>query len=286
MEVHSMKTFHDLLYKEGNPFIKDMFKYGDRDALQLYGFWAAAGALGNIYEEYSRIFGLCRLLGGMNVYDIGCGWNYQACLLFHESIKYTGIDAYEHFDYDAMNRAFSDYCGKRIRFLNEHYPFRLSPDPNNAAVIRGWKYVKGGEKYLKKLTEAVSRDFDRVITNCGIMGVEWDENYRFWKQALPDRGSCCACRATTDDPGEVIFRDHTDDHGPEPGPVGPPAGHLGPGAGPTAGAYRLAPPTANAAPVGRRLESPRRGPRRDRRERPKRKRRTWRNERPRNQERP
>lgn len=49
-----MKTFLDLSSR-GSQFIREMFKNGDRDALQLYGFWAAAGALGIIYEEYSRI---------------------------------------------------------------------------------------------------------------------------------------------------------------------------------------------------------------------------------------
>ena len=180
-----MNTFRDICFDEAL-FLKSMFKTGDRDALRLYTYWQTSHAISYIYNEYARIFGLCKLLGTAHIYDIGCGGNYQACLLFHEHINYTGIAAYEHFDYDAMNRAFSDYCGKRIRFINEHYPCRLSPDPNNAAVIRGWKYVKGGEKHLKKLTEAISRDFDRVITNCGIMGVEWDENYQFWKQALPE----------------------------------------------------------------------------------------------------
>ena len=49
-----MKTFLDLSSR-GSQFIREMFKNGERDALQLYGFWAAAGALSNIYEEYSRI---------------------------------------------------------------------------------------------------------------------------------------------------------------------------------------------------------------------------------------
>ncbi|MGN1345562.1 MAG: hypothetical protein ACI4V1_02150 [Eubacteriales bacterium] len=180
-----MSTFRDLSTEE-NQFIKDMFKNGDRDALKLYGYWAAAGALGNIYEEYSRIFGLCRLLGGLHIYDIGCGGNYQACLLYrrHE-MTYTGIDAYEFFDYDQMNRMFSDSCGKRIQYLCAHYPCPLSILPGNAAIARRWQYPANHKPALKRFAEAISRDFERIITNFEIQGASREEMIRFWEEAMP-----------------------------------------------------------------------------------------------------
>ncbi len=186
MEAHSMKTFHDLLYKDGNPFIKDMFKYGDRDALQLYGFWAAAGALGNIYEEYSRIFGLCRLLGGMNVYDIGCGWNYQACLLIHRyDMTYTGIDADEHFDYDRMNGVFAESYGNRIRFFCAHYPCPLTILPGNAAIARRWRYRRGSLSNLKRFAASIVKDFDRLITTWYYEEYDREDMLKFWEEEMP-----------------------------------------------------------------------------------------------------
>lgn len=181
-----MSTFRDIFLDKAL-FMKSMFKTGDRDALKLYAHWEAAGALGYIYSEYARIFGLCRLIGSSHIYDIGCGGNYQACLLYHEhTLTYTGIDCYEFFDYETMNRMFSDYCGKRIHYICEHYPCSLSLSSNNVAIARGWKYSKGGEKHLKKFAEAVSRDFDRIITNFGIMGAEREEDIRLWQQAMPE----------------------------------------------------------------------------------------------------
>ena len=180
-----MKTFLDLSSR-GSQFIREMFKNGDRDALQLYGFWAAAGALGNIYEEYSRIFGLCRLLGGMNIYDIGCGWNYQAVLLYAKhDMTYLGIDCEESFDFDRMNGVFADHCRDRIRFICDHYPCPLKILPGNAAIARRWQFTKKGTKAFRYFAESIARDFDRLITTVNIEGYDRERMLAVWEEAMP-----------------------------------------------------------------------------------------------------
>lgn len=180
-----MKTFGELLDKDR--FLKEMFKTGDRDALQLYACSAAASALGNIYEEYSRIFGLCRLLGGVNIYDIGCGGNYQACLLYYRAdMTYTGIDAEENLDFDRMNKVFGRaFSTNRIRFFCDKYPCPLNILPGNAAIARRWRYSKDSAFALKRFGEAIAHDFDRLITTFDIEGYDREDMMQFWEESMP-----------------------------------------------------------------------------------------------------
>ena len=175
-----MKTFGDLSFDK-NRFLKEMFKTGDRDALQLFAYQTAASVLGNIYEEYSRIFGLCYLLGGLNVYDIGCGDHHQACLLYRQGdMTYTGIDAHEKFDCDRMNSVFGT---DHIRFIRDLYPCKLRILPGNAAIARGWMY--SDPEPMKHVAKAVSRDFDRLIANARIEKYTREDMLRFWEEEMP-----------------------------------------------------------------------------------------------------
>jgi SAM-dependent methyltransferase len=116
------------------------------------------------YSSYSRIFGLCKILGIRNIYDIGCrDWQPAFLLVDFPGIYYTGID-YHDIDYKYLNRLFADY--KNIKFQYGYYPFSIKPARNNIAVSH---YAMGtmvtNEEKIKIITNALSKDFKRILIN-------------------------------------------------------------------------------------------------------------------------
>lgn len=169
-------------------FINTMFETGDRSALKIYVNFKMIMSRAFV-TQYARIFGLCRLLGVTNIYDIGCGSQYQAYMLAYPEISYVGIDANDRIDFEEMNQAFSNGFGTRMKFFNAVYPCDITPPPNNTAVIKG--ITSAEETFKKDFASAVARDFERIITDFGVeYGGSYEEMFYFWRNALPGYKVC------------------------------------------------------------------------------------------------
>jgi hypothetical protein len=177
-----MNTFAELISND-EKFLQAALKSGDKDALKMYVNLKAV-SLRAYFTSYARKFGLCRLLGINNIYDIGCGNHYQAYMLMSMDIYYTGIDYSDKIDFEEMNRAFAG-LGNKKKFINEMYPCDVAPPPNNAAIASGWNYNRGGEGALKRFAKAVSKDFERIITNVTVDGMDAEDFITFWETSLP-----------------------------------------------------------------------------------------------------
>ena len=132
------------------------------------------------YDHYVRIFGLCRLLGLTDLYDIGCGEMYQAFLLINfPGMVYTGIDAAftfghskaidrdnKRFDFTYINDLIMK-CGddNKIKYQIAEYPFAIMPAENNVAILSGClgATMSKDDESIKNTAAALTRDFERVI---------------------------------------------------------------------------------------------------------------------------
>jgi hypothetical protein len=130
------------------------------------------------------------LLGIDNLYDIGCGNQYQAFMMTHGNMTYTGIDANDSIDFVEMNQAFSNGFGERIKFVHGMYPFDISPPQNNAAIACGFAYSRDNEEQRKNAARFLSKDFERIITDVCIAGDNYDDTFKFWESALPEFKVC------------------------------------------------------------------------------------------------
>lgn len=133
-------------------------------------------------DRYRQYFGLCILLGVTNIYDIGCGFDFQVGYIANlDKIAYTGIDrAYgktrtitrikpdgtkkertelDVVDFSYYNTLFQEY-NNQITFLQAEYPIELYPKPHNAAIAIGIPYQN---QSMEKILSAMARDFERVI---------------------------------------------------------------------------------------------------------------------------
>jgi SAM-dependent methyltransferase len=121
-------------------------------------------SIDDFLDAYARIFSLCELLEIANLYDIGCSNGNQAAILAdYSDMFYTGIDCDNRIDFTHINKL---YGKERITFQKGLYPFAITPAENNIAISC---YSLGtmwtDEKSIKNITEALSRDFERIIMN-------------------------------------------------------------------------------------------------------------------------
>ena len=182
----------DLFTLSTNPeyFIDRMFETKDRTALKMYLNWSIMCEK-KLFINYQRRFGLCQTIGAKHIFDIGCGLrHYQAyMLLLHHDLHYTGID--RELDPHEMMRVFSHGFHDRGRFISDTYPCTLTIPENNIAIAA---YIGGCKSFddpqIINFADALSQDFDRIITNYGVMQCSYDELYEFWAHALPGYSVC------------------------------------------------------------------------------------------------
>ena len=135
------------------------------------------------YDNYARVFGLCRILGLTNLYDIGCGNRLQAFFLHgHKNMFYTGID--KGIDFTRLNefldtQLFPNDKG-RIKFRTGTYPFEITPAKNNAAILLYSLGMIPDEQSIKNIAAALSGDFERVLMNIR------SEYFSIWEAELSD----------------------------------------------------------------------------------------------------
>ena len=164
--------YKDVLKYEGYEKLEErlkkaIFEKGDAVSLDIYTKLYAV-RYNKQYISYERLFGLCKLLGISNLYDIGCGDAYQAFMLTdytlsgHWNVFYTGIDC--HGDFTYINEIFKEY-GEKIKFLNAFYPFEITPAPNNIAISCYAIGMERDEEKIKNIETALSRDFERILIN-------------------------------------------------------------------------------------------------------------------------
>jgi len=156
----------------------------NKDLLDLYNelkpnhYWRDSPAA----RKYARIFGLCRLLGVTNLYDIGCGGVWQALFLAnYPDVFYTGIDYFGN-DNTYANESFAKSFGKRINFQYAHYAFLLNLPPsypsNNLGIALGW--LTGCIRCEQKTAFAFSKDFERIIIDIQ------DRDFKDWEAKLAE----------------------------------------------------------------------------------------------------
>ncbi len=130
-------------------------------------------------RRYQKIFGLCVLLGVTDIYDIGCGFEWQvAHILNLKEISYTGIDMVgRNFEYvrtsdgnqtksekeisiDFMyyTNLFSE-LNENIRFINNKYPCVIHPQKDNLGIAIGADFLIEDTS----VAEALARDFERIV---------------------------------------------------------------------------------------------------------------------------
>jgi len=129
------------------------------------------------FDRYARVFSMCRTIGAMNIYDIGCSSNLQAFLMVYaKDMSYTGIDDklcdYLEFGWpidkffepspEYLNDLFKKFVGSdRIRFVKDTYPCKLDIVENNIAIAFG-----SITSHIMKQPETmltIARDFDRIM---------------------------------------------------------------------------------------------------------------------------
>ena len=131
--------------------------------------------------RYSRIFDLCRVIGAVNLYDIGCqSLNQSFQLVQYSRMSYTGImngrfliNDYRPSDFETKNYNIikadetpPPLCDGRIRYICGHYPeFELDVLPNNIAIACYSLTMYHEEDEIRKMVEALTRDFERVLFN-------------------------------------------------------------------------------------------------------------------------
>lgn len=150
-----------------------------------------------IYEIYSRIFDLCKVLGITHVYDIGCEKINQSFLLAaHTNISYTAIDTiFELNDWREEDKNSNRYwhyctyeapppfCDGRIRFIKGRYPDTgLDVKPNHIAVASCSLTMCRGAESINRAAAALVCDFDRILINFPSSKYR-AEDYEYWKNA-------------------------------------------------------------------------------------------------------
>ena len=159
---------------------RTLTELGD-DGLGLYRRIAAACPFHfNPLYEYSKVFSFCASLGIRNIYDIGCGQQMQGLMMMYApEMTYTGIDSYLFHDgitdFDADPGYINDrlaqfqggfYSEDRIFYIQKGYPCELQIEQNNIAVmLHMCMGIEKNPKEMKKLTEALSGDFERIFKN-------------------------------------------------------------------------------------------------------------------------
>lgn len=129
------------------------------------------------FDQYARIFSLCRTIGAKNIYDIGCGSNLQAFLMvYSQDMSYTGIDdrlcAPIEFGWpfdkkfepspEYLNDLFKKFVGSdRIRFVKDTYPCKLDIAENNIAVSLG--SITSHIINKPETMISIARDFERIM---------------------------------------------------------------------------------------------------------------------------
>ena len=138
----------------------------------------------NFYQvnyRYSRIFDLCRVIGAVNLYDIGCqSLNQSFQLVQYSRMSYTGIingrfliNDYRPSDFETKNYNIikaeetpPPLCDGRIRYIRGHYPeFELDVLPNNIAIACYSLTMYHEEEEIRKMFEALTHDFERILFN-------------------------------------------------------------------------------------------------------------------------
>lgn len=159
---------------------RTLTELGD-DGLGLYRRIAAASPFHfDTLYEYSKVFSFCASLGIQNIYDIGCGQQMQGLMMMYApEMTYTGIDP--HLFHDPLTDFEADpgyindrlaefqggsYSKDRIFYIEKGYPCELEIERNNIAVMLYMGMgIEKDPKAMKRLTEALSDDFERIFKN-------------------------------------------------------------------------------------------------------------------------
>ena len=195
------------------------------DELGMYRRIVAASPIHfNCLYEYSKVFSFCASLGIKNIYDIGCGQQLQGLIMMYApEMTSTGIDPYIFHDgitdFEADPGTINDrlaefqggsYSKDRIFYIQKGYPCELEIEQNNIAVMLYMGMdIEKNPKQMKRLTEALSGDFERIFKNLqqtrldvelvkrtpakeivhGNVEVEknvFADNLLMWKRAMPE----------------------------------------------------------------------------------------------------
>jgi len=164
----------------------EVFEKRDEALLDVYSTMYMSKCF-PIFDYYSRIFGICKLLKIIHLYDIGCRTIGAAFLLKdYNSVTYTGIDChkpYIDFNNAHMLNLLKEIYGERIKFQEGEYPFAVTPAESNVAIscyAIGFGKPNENEKAIKNTAAALSRDFERIIINVT------REYFETWKRDLMD----------------------------------------------------------------------------------------------------
>lgn len=120
------------------------------------------------WDDYSKIFELCKMLEISYLYDIGCGDAPQALLLrWSPDVQYIGINkASRLYSPDKLNKFFAEICDN-VTYMQVEYPVRIPAPCNNIAI--SWHTLgtniqmqKGYDSIISTI-KALSRDFERLI---------------------------------------------------------------------------------------------------------------------------
>lgn len=149
----------------------------------------------DIYFRYSRIFDLCRVVGAVNMYDIGCQTVNQSFLLAdYTKMSYTGItdSCFDLIDFLYTDISEGNYniimtkqvpktlYSGRISFIKGHYPdFSLEVKQNNIGIACNSLTMCKTEEEVTQAAAALSRDFERILLNINIC---IPERMEFWKR--------------------------------------------------------------------------------------------------------
>jgi len=160
---------------------KNILETNDENAKGILAKFETANSF-FCYKNYEKIFGLCRLLGLTDIYDIGCSDNYQAFLLInHPDMSYTGFDCDSNIGFTYINDITAK-CGdgNRIKHRIAEYPFPITASENNVAILLGCIdfTMNASEESVKNTTTALSRDFGRIIMS------SIHKNVKVWETGL------------------------------------------------------------------------------------------------------
>lgn len=189
---------------------------GDKTKLNVYKRAIAARQhYFDCFYRYSQVFGLCRTLNIVNIYDIGCGSKLQSLLLMGaDEMNYTGIDSYIFHDVvdgfrappEYINELFQKFAGSdRIYYVQSEYPYNFTIEKNNIAILL-YTMMTSDKNRIKKLADNLSHDFERVVLNIpfsefNLTGMKakdivyndveiwknpFEECYSMWKRTMPD----------------------------------------------------------------------------------------------------
>jgi hypothetical protein len=164
----------------------EIFEKRDEASLDIYSNMYMSQCF-PIFDYYSRIFGICKLLNITHLYDIGCRTIGAAFLLSdYNSATYIGIDChkpYIDFNNTHMFDLLTEIYGERIKFQEGEYPFAINPVESNVAIscyAIGFGKPNENEQTIKNTAATLSGDFERIIINVN------HEYLEKWKSELTD----------------------------------------------------------------------------------------------------